>query len=201
MKLFINSGVCKYNAFFKIERLKDKRIKLQIKSLSEEGEYEYINFIMPLDNEDDLKKDVLLQPVSLKCLSRDTFEFRKKPSSKDKHIYVMIRNVEEIFDDIFIPTAMKSSVQMIKRIRFIDYEEGTDKFLSNLYFIKISLKKGQSLPVYLTCMESDTLDKHYVFYRSMRDGKYRVSPKLKTLILLNNSNKQEYISLSEFCNK
>ena len=77
------------------------------------------------------------------------------------------------------------------------YENFFDKYSICIFVLQIfKLNVGESLPVYLTYDEPDMLREHYVFYKTNRDTKYHVSEKFETLILLNEKNKDEYISLS-----
>lgn len=203
MKLFINAGICerKWNGNVKIKELSSFRLKLSIPNYVEsEKKQEYIKIILPEDiKEKDLEEDLLLEGVFLKKTSKNTYhvDYLTKPS-KDL-MYALLRSTDVIPDDIFIPASMKDRVRVLRRIRFIDDEVDYGDFLSNVYLIEIDLNIGERLPVYLTENEPKILEKRYEFYKSSWDRQYYVSQKIKTIILLNECNKDEYISLASLC--
>ena len=117
-------------------------------------------------------------------------------------ILALLRATENIADDIFIPASMKDRVKVIRRMRFVDDEVNYGQFLSNVYLIKIYLNVDECLPVYMAAENAMVLNRHYVFsvpHWYGKNGEYRVSEKLKTFIIINDANRDEYISLSSLC--
>lgn len=199
MKLFINDGVCKrrWNDNVRIENETSSTLKLSIPNyLESERRQEYIRFIFPNIKERDLEEDYLLKNISLKKIGKNTYHINNLVKPSEHCMYALLRSVERLPDDIFIPAAMKDKVKVLKRMRFIDAEDDYGGFLSNVYLIKIKLDMGESLPVYLASDEAKVLEKHYVFFRSSWNGEYEVSRKLNTYILVNKHKRDEYISLS-----
>ena len=200
MKLFINEGICDriWNGNVKINELPDSKIKLSIPNyIKSKREHEYINFILPDITESDLLKDILLEYVSLKKTSKNTYNVEESKGSIA--MYALLRSTEVVPDDIFIPASMKNKVKVMRRMCFMDDEVDYGPFLSNAYLIKIFLRRNDYLPVYFASEFPEVLTKHYVFsYPSWRE-EYQVSEKLETFILINASNRKDYISLSKLC--
>lgn len=206
MKLFINAGWCgrKWNGNLKIKEILDKKqLCLSIPNyLEKEHRQEKIKFYFDLDKitEKSLEQDVLLENISLKRTSKNSYHITSSKKTTERCIYALIRSTKEVPDDVFIPASMKDKVEVIRRCRFIDDEVDYGDFLSNVYLIKISLNLNETLPVYLTRKDSELLTNHYVFFRvedySARPN-YKVSSKLETFIYINKNNKDEYVALSK----
>lgn len=79
-----------------------------------------------------------------------------------------------------------------KHLRFIDDECDLGDFLSNVYFIRIKLDRGEKLPVYLTYEDAKNLRKA-IFFRRNALGMWNVSVEIKP----DKNYDGEYISLSE----
>ena len=202
MKLFINEGICEriWNGNVQVTELPDSKIKLSIPNyIQSKREHEYVNFILPDVTERDIRNDILLEEVSLEKTRENTYHFKK--SKGNRQMYALLRSTEVIPDDIFIPASMKDRVQVVRRMRFIDDEVDYGGFLSNVYLIKLFLGRDDYLPVYFTTDFPQVLTKHYVFYNPSWNEGYRVSDKLETMILINASNRKDYISLSSLCEK
>ena len=151
MKLFINEGICQriWNGNVKVNKLPDcNKIKLSIPNYLEfKGKNEYINFILPDLTARDFLKNILLEDVTLKKTSKNSYHTEE--AKENIAIYALLRATENIPDDIFIPASMQHRVKVIRRMRFVDDEVGYGQYLSNVYLIKIYLDVDESLPVYL----------------------------------------------------
>lgn len=200
MKIFINDGICGriWNGNVKVNKLPDSKIKLSIPNYIEsKRKHEYIDFILPDITEKDFLKDILLEDVSLKKTSKNIYHTEE--SKENISMYALLRSTEIVPDDIFIPASMKDRVKVMRRIRFVDGEVDYGSFLSNVYLIKIYLNLDECLPVYLASEDARVLNRHYVFSFPSWYREYRVSKKLKTMIIINDANRDEYISLSSLC--
>lgn len=200
MKLFINEGICEriWNGNVKVNKLPDSKIKLSIPNYIEsKKKHEYIDFILPDIAERDFLKDILLEEVTLKEISKNLYHTEE--TTENISMYALLRATEIVPDDIFIPASMKDRVKVMRRIRFVDDEVDYGSFLSNVYLIKIYLNVDEYLPVYLATENAMVLNRHYVFSFPSWYGEYQVSEKLKTCIIVNDSNREEYISLSSLC--
>lgn len=203
MKLFINAGVCerKWNNNVKFKELQNGCLKLIIPNYQEKQRMdEYVSFTLPKCKEKDLEKDKLFESVRLTVVSPNFLYHVYGGDKGCDETYALMRSTRAVTDDIFIPASMRDKVTVMQRIRFVDDEVDYGDYLSNVYLIKIRLNKKESLPVYMSYENPYSLDDHYVFYRADRDeGEYGVSKLLKTYILINDSNKNDYISLSSLC--
>lgn len=203
MKLFINAGVCerKWNNNVKFNELPYGGLKLRIPNYQEKQKrHEYIGFTLPKCKETDLEKDMLFKSVRLTVISPKFLYHVYNGDANEEEMYALLRSARAVTDDLFIPASMRDKVTVMQRIRFVDDEVDYGDYLSNVYLIKIKLKKKESLPIYMSYENPYSLDDHYVFYRSdFERGEYSVSNLLKTYILINDSNRNDYISLSSLC--
>jgi len=211
MKLFINSGICERKCYgnAQIEELEDSKLKLTIPNyLIKKRKNEFFTFELPGITEENLDRDCMLRNITLKKTGRRTYKVSYQDEVVDKgeeitpdsSMYALLRNSASVKDDIFIPASMKDKVKVLERIRFIDDEVDYGAFLSNVYLIEITIENGECLPVYLAYENPNLLDKHYVFSRiPWWDEDYHVSKVLETYIILNEQNRDDYISLASLC--
>lgn len=203
MKLFINAGVCerKWNNNVKFNTLANGCIRLRIPNyLEKQRIHEYVFFTLPKCKENDLKKDKLFKSIRLTVTSPNFLYHVYDNDANEEEMYALLRSTRAVTDDIFIPASMKDKVTVIQRIRFVDDEADYGEYLSNVYLIKIRLNKNESLPVYMGYENPYSLDFHYVFYKTdFEKGEYKVTRLLETYIKINESNKNEYVSLSSLC--
>ena len=204
MQLFINSGIClrKWNDV-KIKSTSSGNLILSIPNcLEKQSICEPINFIFSnLDNIDleCFNNDLLLDNISLVRRTKNVYHIYQNRNFSNNNMYALIRSTA-VPDDVFIPAALKTRIKVLRRIRFVELDESSNEFLSNVYLIKIHLSTGESLPIYITSANPLCLISHYVFYRDdLEDSKYFVIKQLKTYIRLSNNNKNDYVSLSSLC--
>ena len=207
MKLFINSGVCERICNGGNEKIKQTIGKSQLclsipNYLEEEQRHENINFVFNIEgiNKESLEEDLLLENISLRKTSKNSYSIDSSKKTSERCMYALIRSTTRIPDDVFIPSAMKDKVTVLRRIRFVDDEVDYGDFLSNVYLIKIDLGCHESIPIYLAYDDPKLLKEHYVFYKTNWHEEYHISKKLTTFIYIDEYNKNQYISLSELCN-
>ena len=208
MKLFINSGVCERicnGGNVKIKQTIGKsQLCLSIPNyLEDKKKQEDINFVFNIEgiNKESLEEDLLLENISLRKTSKNSYNIDSSKKTSERYMYALIRSNACIPDDVFIPSYMKDKVTVLRRIRFIDTEADYGDFLSNVYLIKINLGWHESIPIYLASENPYVLRDHYVLYKlNSWNGEYCISEKLETFIYIDKYNKNQYISLSELCN-
>ena len=207
MKLFINSGVCERICNGGNEKIKQTIGKSQLclsipNYLKDKKKQEDINFVFNIEgiNKESLEEDLLLENISLRKTSKNSYSIDSSKKTSERCMYALIRSTTRIPDDVFIPSAMKDKVTVLRRIRFVDDEVDYGDFLSNVYLIKIDLGCHESIPIYLAYDDPKLLKEHYVFYKTNWHEEYHISKKLTTFIYIDEYNKNQYISLSELCN-
>lgn len=205
MKFFINSGICARKGTYKVSFSKEKQLVLCIPNYMEyEKKHESINFIFSdadANSKSKVKDNMLLTDISLRKCGKNTYYIEPSKGHDDNSvIYALIRNASIAVDDIFIPACMKDKVEVLERIRYVDEEADYGQYLSNVYLIKIKLDTQESLPIYFSSEHTTVLSEHNVIYNPSYEQGYKVYLNLQTYILLNNSNRDEYISLSNLCN-
>lgn len=195
MKLFIGKGICGrecwYDSVKVIQKGKNTILKVPV-FVKGKSKHDFFDFIIPRVKAEDLKGDLFLENVKMKK-NKSSYHFKKTKYHDERVIYALIRSIEVVPDDVYIQRSMKDKVKVIKHIRFVDDEVDLGDFLCNVYFIRIKLDREEALPFYLTSTDPFCLEKHYIFYRL---AEYSVNNG-KTYIILNDKNRNEYISLSE----
>lgn len=204
MKFFINSGICARKGTFKLSFSKTKQLVLCIPNYTEhENNHQFINFIFPdvnVNSKSKIKDNLLLTDISLRKCGTNTYYIEPTKGHDDNSvIYALIRNASIAADDIFIPACMKDKVEVLERIRYVDKKADYGQYLSNVYLIKIKLDTQESLPIYFSSEDTTVLSEHNVIYNPSYEQDYKVYLNLQTYILLNDSNRDEYISLSSLC--
>lgn len=197
MKLFINLGVLDNERNGNVEIFKldnDKTVLRMANYLEKERQYEFITFFLPCEPRE-LKKELRMKQVYLFKEDENTYHFKEENVENNNGIYALLRSTRVVPDDVFIPTAMKDRVKVIRRIRFGDYEVDYGGFLSNVYLIKVKLQVDETLPVYLTDTNPHAITEQYVFSRNKHG--YGITEKLETLIYVNKKNKKDFVSLSK----
>lgn len=136
-----------------------------------------------------------------------------KYNKKSNVIYALIRSkfstwLKDI-PDIYIPKSKSKSVEVLKKIKIIDFcdVKGTfdkevkkgDSYEVYLYFVKIKLYQHQSLQLFQTSGKNFSLCEHDVLYRDY--NRLQIEKGMKTKIYLDKQNRQDYISLSELYNE
>ena len=130
-------------------------------------------------------------------------------NKKSTVIYALIRSkfstLLKDIPDIYIPKSKSKSVEVLKKIKIIDFcdVKGTfDKEVKKgnsyevyLYLVKIKLYQHQSLQLFQTSGKTFSLCEHDVLYRD--EIRLQIEKGLKTKIYLDKQNRQDYISLSE----
>lgn len=167
MNLFINSGVCKrkWNGNV-ILRKKGDEVTIRIPNyLNEEKKNEYVEFVIPDCNKKMLKKDILLLNLFLQQKEKNKYVFSKDYDMNSRCMYALVRSVEVVPDDVYIPAYMKERVEVIRRLSFVDSEADVGEFLSNVYFIKITLEPGERIPICLTSQKATVIRERFYFYR------------------------------------
>lgn len=206
MKLFINSGVCERicNGNVKTKQSPGKlQLRVSIPNyLEEEQRHENINFVFNIEgiSKKSFERDLLFENISLRKTSKNSYSIDFSKKTSERYMYALIRSTAVVPDDVFIPSAMKDKVTVLRRIRFVDDEVDYGDFLSNVYLIKIDLGCHESIPIYLAYDDPKLLKEHYVFYKTNWHEEYHISKKLTTFIYIDEYNKNQYISLSELCN-
>ena len=141
MKFFINEGVCerKWKDNVRIEELPNSKLRLLIPNYSETEETsEDIRFTFSNITSKSLENDLLLDNVSLVRAGKNTYYITSSEEMNQNHMYALLRSNAGDWDDIFIPSTLKDKVKVLRRIRFFDGDmENYEKFLSNVYLIKI----------------------------------------------------------------
>lgn len=137
----------------------------------------------------------------------------KKYNKKSNVIYALIRsNLERWWNgipDIYIPKSKCKSVEVLKKIKVIDFHERKsmfdkevkkgEQYEAYVFFVKIKLYQHQSLQLFQTSGKTFSLCEHDVLYRD--EIRLQIEKGLKTKIYLDKQNRQDYISLSELYNE
>lgn len=196
MDFFINTAVWK--DFRNQSRLENKKLELQLPNfIKSTREHEFIKFIIEDIGENTLENDILIKNVLITGEGRNTYY--TSHSSSQKYMYALLRCNYVVPDDIFVPLNKKDKITVIRRIQFIDLEPDYDNFLSNIYFIKIKLKPGESLPVYLTSSEGSHSKKYYLFSRTNKYN-YNIDCISSNHYISYNKESNPIISLSKLYN-
>lgn len=139
----------------------------------------------------------------------------KKYNKKSNVIYALIRSNSEIWwngiPDIYIPKSKSKSVEVLKKIKIIDFHERKsmldkevkkgEQYEAYVFLVKIKLYQRQSLQLFNTGGggKLSSLCEHDVLYRD--EIRLQIEKGLKTKIYLDKQNRQDYISLSELYNE
>ena len=203
MKLFINSEVCAriWTDIKIIQSIDKSRLCLQIPNfLEEEQKKEKIKFVFNIEgiNQNSFNKNLLLDNISLRKTSKNTYNIYHSKRVSERYMYALIRNPDFLPNDLYIPSYMKDEVKVLRRMCFFD-NYGL-RCLSNVYLIKVDLSCNLSIPIYFSSNHSRLLSDHYVFYKFEGDNESHITERLRTWIFINEYNKYQYISLSELCN-
>ena len=194
MDFFINTAV--WEDFKNAPHLENKKLELQLPNfIKSTNNHEYIKFIIEDIGENTLEKDILIKDVLITGEGANTYSVSH--SSSQKYMYALLRCNYVVPDDIFIPISMKDKVTVIRRIQFVDIEVDYGEFLSNIYFIKIKLKPGEKLPLYLTSRKGSSSKRYYLFSRT---DKYKVDCIYSNYYNLYRKENNPIISLSELYN-
>ncbi len=194
MRLFINKGICKrkWNGNVSV-RQKDGIVTLRIPNYDEATkEQTYVEFIIPNAKRKMLKTNQWIYNVLLEDITEKRIVFSESCEYYTGEIYALLRSTEAVPDDIYISKWRRKNVKVLKHLRFIDDECDLGDFLSNVYFIRIKLDRGEKLPVYLTYEDAKNLRKA-IFFRRNALGMWNVSVEIKP----DKNYDGEYISLSE----
>lgn len=168
MRLFINEGLCKrkWNGNVSI-RQKDGIVTLRIPNYDEATkEQPYLEFIIPNAKRKMLKTNRWIYNILLEEITKKRIVFSESCEYYNGEIYALLRSTEAVPDDIYISKLRRKNVKVLKHLRFADSECDLGDFLSNVYFIRIKLDRGEKLPVYLTYEDSKDLRKAIVFIRN-----------------------------------
>lgn len=159
--------------------------------LEEEQRHENINFIFNIEgiSKKSFERDLLFENISLRKTSKNSYSIDFSKKTSERYMYALIRSTAVVPDDVFIPSAMKDKVTVLRRIRFVDDEVDYGDFLSNVYLIKIDLGCHESIPIYLAYDDPKLLEEHYVFYKTNWHEEYHISKKLTTFIYIDEYNK------------
>lgn len=194
LRLFINEGICKrkWNGNVSI-RQKDGIVTLRIPNYNEATkEQPYVEFIIPNAKRKMLKTNQWIYNVLLEEITEKRIVFSESGEYYTGEIYALLRSTEAVPDDIYVSKWQRKNVKVLKRLRFIDDECDLGDFLSNVYFIRIKLDRGEKLPVYLTYEDAKNLRKTIVFRRNSI-GMWNANVEIKPA----KNEEGEYISLSE----
>jgi len=194
MDFFINTAV--WEDFRNPPNLENKKLELQLPNfIKSTNKHEYITFIIEDIGENTLEKDILIKDVLITGEGANIYATSN--SSSQKYMYALLRCNYVVPDDIFVPISMKDKVTVIRRIQFVDIEVDYGEFLSNIYFIKIKLKPGEKLPLYLTSRKGSSSKRYYLFSRT---DKYKVDCIYSNYYNLYRKENNPIISLSELYN-
>lgn len=199
MDLFINSDVTKVCGYETFKTMTDKNSNLAFcfaSLLENQKDFEEIKFIFHTDIDVHLKKSVILEKVFVERKGKNNYHIKPQKSKKATSLYAILKNSKIVPSDIYIPANMKDKVKVIRKITCPDFEVDYGDFLSNVYLLKISLRKGECLPIFFTSSNPIVLNKHMVIYKSIFDERYDFNENLETYIILNKNNISDYISLS-----
>ena len=194
MRLFINEGVCKrkWNGNVSI-RQKEGIVTLRIPNYDEATkEQPNVEFIIPNAKRKMLKTNRWIYNVLLEEITENRIVFAESCEYYTGEIYALLRSTEVVPDDIYVSKWRRKNVKVLKRLRFVDDECDLGDFLSNVYFVRIKLDRGEELPVYLTYEDAKNLRKAIVFRRTPI-GMWNVNIEVKPA----KNDKGEYISLSK----
>ena len=194
MRLFINEGILKrkWNGNVSI-RQKEGIVTLRIPNYDEATkEQPNVEFIIPNVKRKMLKTNRWIYNVLLEEITENRIVFSESCEYYTGEIYALLRSTEAVPDDIYVSKWRRKNVKVLKRLRFVDDECDLGDFLSNVYFVRIKLDRGEELPVYLTYEDAKNLRKAIVFRRTPI-GMWNVNIEVKPA----KNDKGEYISLSK----
>lgn len=193
MRLFINSAR-KWNENVSISQ-KDGIVTLRIPEYSEKlGIQKWVDFVIPNIKKGMLKNNTWICNLQLEEISENKIVFGETWDPYVGAVYALLKSTKAVPDDVYIPKSKKSKVEVIRRIRFWDCEGDLGNFLSNVYFIKITLNHKEKFPVILTHQNAQYMKKEIVFSRNA-EGLWAANVVSKKI---NNEN-GKYISLAELC--
>ena len=151
-----------------------------------------VEFIIPNVKRKMLKTNRWIYNVLLEEITENRIVFSESCEYYTGEIYALLRSTEAVPDDIYVSKWRRKNVKVLKRLRFVDDECDLGDFLSNVYFVRIKLDRGEELPVYLTYEDAKNLRKAIVFRRTPI-GMWNVNIEVKPA----KNDKGEYISLSK----
>lgn len=201
MNFFINKGLFEREWNFEITSVNGKT-QFSIPEYVEKKRRHYQLYFLfdGIVNTEDLKENLFVKNVTMEKVKKDMYYLAKTTEKNNDGVYALLRSTGVVPDDIFIPKDKKEKVEVIRRIRFMDTEAEIGEFLANIYLVKVKLDKDESIPIYYTARKTRCLIKHDVIYRSsLHKNEYSVETGLTTWIMLNDKNKNDYISLSKLC--
>lgn len=203
MKLFMSKGLCRFLDYqIKLERLDDNRVKLIFCNLKKDRngkeKYEDLEFIIPL------KKNELLSYTEdyEVCTSRfrktsKGYTFTPTTNKHSKVAYALLYYDKVFPSEVYMHISMKKYVKLIEQIQFYDIEPDWGQEIVKVYFVKINVLYGETIPFYFSYRDNfEYLRQHLIFCddnweHSIDTGNYC------TKIKLDCSKRKEYISLSE----
>lgn len=195
MKLFV-VGLRRYFGYqIELEEMDNNRTKLIIPNLvKNDSTYEKIEFILPTDKQDILDSGNLNIDCSRLKTKGNKYIFEETARDGSRIVYALLHNPKCVPSDVYLPTNMKSKVEVLRKIRFYDVEPDYGDYIAHAYFVKINLLPVDTIPFYLESKNAEYLSDHLVFIRDYLDI---ATANYKTYIILNEENKKEYVSLSE----
>ncbi len=212
MNLFISKSICSQDIQHRISYTVNKNLKLVIPNLLGGEKKEEISFVfynLELITPQKLyNQDIFLPNIKLRGNAKNTYAFEPSKAFKPSPLlYALLKCPYPYQDDIFIPVSMQNSIRIIKHIKNSNSLDNFDNDFSNIYFVAITLKPNESIPIYFSSIGASSLNDHCVIYRQQKFDYTKkdfidscdVFYGLKTFILLNEQNRHNYISLSELC--
>lgn len=183
MFFYVNSGALRRYGVKTIPT--EKGFDLRIPNDFSAGTF---NLSLPIFGEVNLEEDISIEKSKL-VGKMDNYKLITTNVKYDNIFYALL-HCDKANGDVYIPGEKKNSVKVVHHFSFNDMEVDFGSYTAEFYLIKISLKIGETLPVYFSFKDCHILNDHITFVNS---GKKFVVNNLKTYILLKNG--KEYVSL------
>lgn len=204
MNFFINKGVCSREETYELKFLQPDKLQLTVYNyIGKENDNvleECIDFTFcGVKPEEKLRfyKGFTIKNAKVEQTGESDYQITSESNPTNvNELYALIRGTTPN-DEIFIPSTMRANVEVIRRMQPVDKKQNYGTYLGNVYLIKVKLEDYECLPIFYAQSKTKVLMNHSVIYKTKKEGDYRVYEELKTYILLNDKNKEEYVALSK----
>lgn len=193
MNFFMNQN--RYLQLFQMKMQKSGLIKVTIASNIHGCEDSFSFYLETTEKKlaSMVQEDILLKNLvnegNKQVIKLSTRSSKRNDSNLSSYIAVLIP-CKEGACEIFAMTRQQAYIEVLKKIEILDFSQAFGDYVNDIYVLKITVPKEESVPIYIARKDAKALKTHYVF---LEDGTVK---KCSTYIQMNPRTKIEYTPLS-----